>query len=592
MSNREINELKRIIDEEDIEIVFQPIVSLKDSHILGYEALTRCTSKIFNSPLKLYKSANKYNMLFKLERLSRKLAFQKADKLDSGYKLFLNVDPRVISDKNHESGVTRDMLSKISLPLCDIVIELTERTLIEDFDSFKLALDHYREQGFNIAIDDTGAGYSGLKSLVSISFNYIKTDRSLVQNINNDPVEQALMETFIIFTKKINSRLIAEGIETKEELSTLIKLGVDYGQGFYISRPHRKFRSNFSLISNIINNKPEEKLFKQELIGRIALIDFTVTTETKTSKVINIFENNKDVHSVVVLEEQKPVGLIMRDKLYYRLGSKYGYAVYIDRPVKLIMNDSPMIVNYNYSVIDVSRKAMKRKYQYIYDSIIVVKDGKYCGSVSIKYLLEKVSKMQIAEAKQLNPLTNLPGNPVIEKEIKQRIEGNDYFSFLYIDLDNFKGYNDSYGYKMGDDVIIFTANILEKACKEIGNRTDFLGHIGGDDFVIITTPDKEIDISNYIIDAFDKNIQDYYLDNKEDDKLVSDINKWSSGNDSKKITISIAIVNSKRMNLTGYLQISDVTTILKKYAKKIKESVYIQDYKIIKDSNEVNLTFL
>ncbi|MFW6035734.1 MAG: GGDEF domain-containing protein [Halothermotrichaceae bacterium] len=592
MSNREINELKRIIDEEDIEIVFQPIVSLKDSHILGYEALTRCTSKIFNSPLKLYKSANKYNMLFKLERLSRKLAFQKADKLDSGYKLFLNVDPRVISDKNHESGVTRDMLSKISLPLCDIVIELTERTLIEDFDSFKLALDHYREQGFNIAIDDTGAGYSGLKSLVSISFNYIKTDRSLVQNINNDPVKQALMETFIIFTKKINSRLIAEGIETKEELSTLIKLGVDYGQGFYISRPHRKFRSNFSLISNIINNKPEEKLFKQELIGRIALIDFTVTTETKTSKVINIFENNKDVHSVVVLEEQKPVGLIMRDKLYYRLGSKYGYAVYIDRPVKLIMNDSPMIVNYNYSVIDVSRKAMKRKYQYIYDSIIVVKDGKYCGSVSIKYLLEKVSKMQIAEAKQLNPLTNLPGNPVIEKEIKQRIEGDDYFSFLYIDLDNFKGYNDSYGYKMGDDVIIFTANILEKACKEIGNRTDFLGHIGGDDFVIITTPDKEIDISNYIIDAFDKNIQDYYLDNKEDDKLVSDINKWSSGNDSKKITISIAIVNSKRMNLTGYLQISDVTTILKKYAKKIKESVYIQDYKIIKDSNEVNLTFL
>lgn len=403
--NSKIKQLKQIIEKRDIRTVFQPIVNLKNGDIFGYEALSRGPADtIFENPVTLFNYANEQNVLFKLEKIARENALQSARSVDRSLKIFINVDPHVIYDKTFRSGVTRNYLREMAFNENNIVIELTERTFIEDFKAFKMSLDHYREQGFNIAIDDTGAGYSGLQSIVSIPFDYIKIDRSLISGIDTDPVKQALLEAFIKFTKRINSKIIAEGIETRAELDFLIGLEVDYGQGFVISRPQKKLLNKL-VIQDFIRerNKYIPDKLNNPYIGEISLIDVTFQPETETEKVVQVFENNEHIQSVIIVENNHPVGIIMRDKLYYRLRTKYEYAVYMGRPIKLIMNDNPMIVDFHDAIYDVSQRAMSRKHSNIYDSIIVTRNGGYYGSVSIKNLLEKVSSMQVEEAKQCNP---------------------------------------------------------------------------------------------------------------------------------------------------------------------------------------------
>lgn len=102
-------------------------------------------------------------------------------------------------DPEFKGGVTRSLMESLNFAQKDVVIELTERASIQDFKGFRSALEHYTEQGYKIAIDDTGAGYSGLQSIVSITYNYIKIDRLLIENIDKDPVKQALLDAFIKF---------------------------------------------------------------------------------------------------------------------------------------------------------------------------------------------------------------------------------------------------------------------------------------------------------------------------------------------------------------------------------------------------------
>lgn len=573
----ELQELKDIIKNKKIRTMFQPIISLKNGEILGYEALSRGPEgSLLVNPQTLFAIAKENDLLFELEKICRENALYEAQKLDKKYKIFLNVDPFVIYDEDFRGGVTKDYLKKLSINQSNIVIELTEKTSIRDYEGFKNVLSHYRDQGYSVAIDDTGSGYSGLQSIVSISYNYIKIDRLLIKDINEDEVKQGLIEVFINFAPKMDSSVIAEGIETEAELKTLIDIGVDYGQGYFIARPKQNFQKQLAAVNNIRQQNSLKKIKKTNSIGCNISFNFKdeiVSPTTRTGKIVEIFEGNPQLESIVVIKDKKPVGLVMRDKVYYRLGTKFGYSVFMDRPIKLVMDDSPMIVDISTPISEVSSQAMQRQQSNIYDTIIVTKNDYYFGTVSIKDLLESFSRLQIEEAKQLNPLTNLPGNPAIEAEINQRIENNETFSVLYIDLDNFKLYNDQYGYKKGDEVIVFTATVLKKVVSNIG----FIGHIGGDDFVVVANSDWDEKIAREIIDAFDNHIGDFF--NEKDKKAGYMLGKDRQGKEFKSplTSVSIAIVSNEERKITTHLQVTDIAAEVKKYAKEKPGSVFAKD---------------
>lgn len=234
-------ELDRMLKERSIKSVYQPITKLADGKIFGYESLTRCPEgSLFDGPLALFKFAERHHQDFALDRLARETAIRYCPELETKQKIFMNVSMGIMNDPHFVSGQTVRWLQERGLKPDQVVLELTERSSIDDFNAAKKILVHYRDQGYEIAIDDAGAGYSSLQSIVELNPDYIKVDRSLISNADQDEMKKHMLRTFIRYAKRMNIRTVAEGIERPEELRLVRAIGFDYGQGYLLGRPSEK----------------------------------------------------------------------------------------------------------------------------------------------------------------------------------------------------------------------------------------------------------------------------------------------------------------------------------------------------------------
>ncbi|MEL7658032.1 MAG: diguanylate cyclase, partial [Bacillota bacterium] len=176
-----------------------------------------------------------------------------------------------------------------------------------------------------------------------------------------------------------------------------------------------------------------------------------------------------------------------------------------------------------------------------------------------------------------NPLTGLPGNLEIQAEINSRIEKKVPFAIVYADLDNFKAYNDVYGFAKGDIVIKMTADILTDEIRDFGNRDDFIGHIGGDDFVFITNPENAEVICNGVIISFDKRIKELYHKEDIEAGFILTLNRLGASIEYPIMSISLAIITNERRSFQNHLQVAEVAAELKKKAKSLSGSNFVKD---------------
>jgi PleD family two-component response regulator len=179
--------------------------------------------------------------------------------------------------------------------------------------------------------------------------------------------------------------------------------------------------------------------------------------------------------------------------------------------------------------------------------------------------------------KEANPLTGFPGNTAIERELRIRINRNQQYGFLYIDIDNFKGFNDYYGYQKGDEIISYLASIITKTVEKLGAKEDFVGHIGGDDFVLITDPGRADFMAKYIIEEFDKGTI-FLLGEGDAKKGYFEVrNRQGEIAKVSLMSVTIALVVSTDNEINHFAEINDIASDLKKYGKKLKGSVVIKE---------------
>ncbi len=234
--------LRDIIDAEEVRTLVHPVFDLGDMSVVGYEALSRGPEKSeFERPDKLFKVAYDADLVMRLERLCRKKAVQAADTLPEGRTIFINIEPDAVADPELREAMTGTLLANSSVTPDRIVLELTERTAISDFTTFRATLEYLRALGFSIAVDDAGAGYGSLQCLAEVHPEWLKVDISLVRNCDADEVRCSLIHSLVQFAESVGVKLIAEGIETAEELATVRELGVRYGQGFLFALPTEPF---------------------------------------------------------------------------------------------------------------------------------------------------------------------------------------------------------------------------------------------------------------------------------------------------------------------------------------------------------------
>ena len=236
MRNKE--KVQELIIKEEITTVYQPIVNLTDFSLLGYEALTRGPRDTeYESPYYLFSTAAEANLTFELDRLCRRKAFFNAGVFQEGQRLFINCLPATLHDPGFKGHALSELLQKVNLPPSRIVMEISEREAIENYPLFRSAVNYYTDLGFAIAVDDAGAGHSSLETVIELKPQFLKLDLSLVRGIDGNPVKQELVKAMLTLARSMNSIVIAEGIETHEELDMLRNLDVPYGQGYLIARP-------------------------------------------------------------------------------------------------------------------------------------------------------------------------------------------------------------------------------------------------------------------------------------------------------------------------------------------------------------------
>jgi EAL domain-containing protein (putative c-di-GMP-specific phosphodiesterase class I)/GGDEF domain-containing protein len=231
-------ELRRILQSRDILIRYQPIVRLGDGSVFGYEALS-CgpDGDVFQNPEMMFSFAEKTDQIVDLERLCRVESVRGSVRLPRGHKLFLNCSAHGIGDVEGLSTHLVAQAKAAGLEPSDVVLEITERVAVTAWNDFRKRIDDLRAMGFGVAIDDMGAGYSSLHSVAEVEPDFLKFDIALVRDIHLSPIKRGLLESLVLLAERIDSQVIAEGVEKEEEFETLREMKVPFGQGFLFSPP-------------------------------------------------------------------------------------------------------------------------------------------------------------------------------------------------------------------------------------------------------------------------------------------------------------------------------------------------------------------
>jgi GGDEF domain-containing protein/CHASE3 domain sensor protein len=213
-----------------------------------------------------------------------------------------------------------------------------------------------------------------------------------------------------------------------------------------------------------------------------------------------------------------------------------------------------------------------------FDSTLDIKGADELADLAISFK-EMSTRLKELEAVHLdaNPLTKLPGNLAIEKELLTRLNEQENFSFCLIDLDNFKAFNDRYSFARGSDLIYWLGNDLQEILKTLGSEEDFLGHIGGDDFVLICAPERTEPLCNMIIDHFDKGVGQFYDSEDLERGYIVSLDREDKPAIFPILTISIAVVNTDRTVVREPKEVAEKVAELKQYAKTFPRSIFVVD---------------
>lgn len=299
-----------------------------------------------------------------------------------------------------------------------------------------------------------------------------------------------------------------------------------------------------------------------------------------------------------MVQEMKKVLLVTNDKLDVKAIKKIlenkKYEIYEAQnnrqALKIAEDEVPDIIlvdflSKNIDGLEFCEELRKNRNTYLIPVIFLSEDGKHFkkiesyragaddfiikpyNSVELEVRIENLLK-RLHLSRACNPLTGLPGNVSIEWEINKRLRGKEKFAVCYIDMDNFKAYNDKYGYELGDNIIKFLGRIIVDSVSVYGGRNDFIGHIGGDDFILITTVEKLKNVLNDIIMEFDGQIINWYNNEDRKRRYIEIPSRQGLFQRFKIMTLSIGVAHNEARDLYSLVQISEIATELKGFAKR------------------------
>lgn len=578
-------ELGRTIDEGRIIPFFQPIIDLFSGEVFAYEVFSRAPAP-YDNPRLMFCKACEFGLSLDLDYACRAQALQAIAKFQATQphkKFFLLVDPRLFAGQEFRKGFTLSKIKELQIDQKRVVIEVSEASPDLDHEQFERMVKHYVDQGFSIALDNFGAGHKGLVTLVAAAPNYVKLDYALISEINKKAYKQHLVRSIRGFASNVESILIASGVESVEELETLMRLGVRFAQGYLLGRPMPvPSEADPTVIRTLhclfdIFNYP--RVANDNSIYNITIHPPVMQPGTITCEAMDeFFRADPAIDHVVFANNRQPVGILTRQMFYTSLGGPVQYASVQNKFAEELAKENPLTVHERMEITALGRLAMTRPRDEVYEPVIVV-DSTNCliGTITMKQLLYKFINYEIRIAADSNPLTNLPGNRIIDQWIEQALESPP-FTIVYADLDRFKEFNDAYGFAQGDKMIKYAARILCESFPSIGGASQ-VGHIGGDDFVVVARTLLEEDELAKVCQVFDERKRELFSEEDYNRGYYQAEDRAGRMSNVPLVTVSFAVITSDNLKTRATLeQISQIAASLKKRVKTMNAETHASGF--------------
>ncbi|CAM3881705.1 EAL domain-containing protein [Cohnella lubricantis] len=500
----------------EIEIRYAPMLSLLDGSLFGFEAVPyrRRTGQRWPAAAMLAE-AEAAGRLYECDRRFREAAIRALPIRHGEARLFIQASASIMNDARLYPGTTLRRMEAAGIRPEHVVLvfEVGTPSAERDGDALRAAVRHYRDQGFRIALTGIEAKRESLLRMLTLHPDYARIDvgwMAMEESDDSRTIDESLLGALSRLARKEQIVLLAGGIERDSQIGPLIASGIVYGQGSWIGPEAaapasigRHVRDRIRLELN--------KRYRREggSLSELSAPVETFSRQTPVSDIARHFESRRDIHGFVIAEEGRPVGLLMKEKLHQLLSGQFGLPLYWNRPVDKIMDTQPLIADESTPIDQVSQMAMAREPDKLYDAVVVTRDGLVSGIASIRSLLEWVTNARMTDAQWANPLTGLPGNEPIRKELTRRIGEGRPFAVLYADVDYFKWFNDRFGFHRGDEVIRFTADVIVSSVQSGAQEDAFVGHIGGDDFIAVIGCEEANELSRLILERFEQGIAGY-----------------------------------------------------------------------------------
>jgi EAL domain-containing protein (putative c-di-GMP-specific phosphodiesterase class I)/GGDEF domain-containing protein len=487
---------------------FQPVVDVAQRTIYGFESLIRGP---LQSPIHaaeaLLAESRREGMQLEIELASARAGIASYHAQGGAGVLFVNLSPLVMLEAWRLWG---DSMAEVIFSPCLIdpsrlIVELTEQDSVsQHFDSLSRAFAALRRYGARIALDDYGVGHHSLQLWAELNPDLVKIDRYFFRGIARDIRRQKMVHALVSIAQCMGTPLVAEGIENAEDFECVCAYGIRYAQGWHFGTPQPLLATSLpESVRSASNSRTMSIIATKEASSTAACLRVqapALCQSVTNDDVQRFFAEHKQLHAVAIIDDhRKPVGIINRRDFSERYAQRYTRELFGRDCCTTFMNMQPVLVDIDVSIDQLSHILVSNDQRYLLDGFVITREGRYDSLGTGEALVRSVTEMRIEAARYANPLTSMPGNIPLSQRIGALLFQGDDFVACYGDLNNFKPYNDVYGYWRGDDMILLCADAIRRNCDPI---QDFVGHVGGDDFVILFRSADWMERSNRIIAEF------------------------------------------------------------------------------------------
>ena len=459
----------------------------------------------------MFAAARIENLTGELEQHCVKKGLQTWSKHSIGTKLFVNLSANALVAVIKQlggSGVL-EALKAASVAPSSLVVEITEHDHIHNLGRLVEGVAQLRGHGVQIALDDFGNGHSNLRLWAELRPEIVKIDKYFVSGSPTDAVKVQTLRGLMRFAETFNTTMVAEGIETADELKVVRDLGIELGQGYFLGRPSAAPVPTLTPASQAVISSAEIAVLPEPT--RSAGSDFRaeqlakpvppVESSAMVDDVARLFAKDESLRAVAVVDSGRPSALLVRQSFLNQYSKQYFKELYGRKPCSLFANTSPLMLDKHTGLEALTEVLTSADQRYLTDGFIVTEGGRYLGLGTGEQLVRVVTEVRMEAARHANPLTFLPGNIPISEHISRLLASGVDFVACYADLNDFKPFNDHYGYWRGDEMIRLLARTVVARADA---RRDFVGHVGGDDFVVLFQSGDWLERCEEIISVFNE----------------------------------------------------------------------------------------